>query len=215
MLEFDLMLLVVNMGYGSPALRLAKRNGVRGGTILRARGTMNSRILEFLELNDIRREVLIMAAERSVADNVVEILSKELGLKKPGHGIAACIPMRAIVGTRGPKDQVKSEGHTMTNPNHQAIFTVVDKGMAEGVVNAAKAAGARGGTIINARGSGIHETEVLFAMPIEPERELVMIIVQADIAERVIESIREQIHLDEAGKGVMFVLDVRSATGLY
>ena len=56
----------------------------------------------------------------------------------------------------------------------QAILTVVEKGHAEEVIDAAVQAGSHGGTIINARGSGVHETATLFGLGIEPEKELVI-----------------------------------------
>lgn len=58
------------------------------------------------------------------------------------------------------------------NTMYQAVFTVVDKGNAEAVIDAATSAGSRGATIINAKGSGIHENNMLFSMPIEPEKKL-------------------------------------------
>lgn len=95
-----------------------------------------------------------------------------------------------------------------------AIFTIVDKGKADDVVDAAKKAGARGGTIINARGSGIHETQTLFAMDIEPEKEIVLILVEKAVLEPVIQSIRENLKIDEPGKGIIFVQEVTETYGL-
>lgn len=217
MLEFELILLVVNKGQGTPALRLAKKHGVRGGTIFFGRGTIKSKLLEFLELSDIQREIVIMGARYPVVDETIQALSKELALHKPGHGIVVTIPMGALFGTHLDLEctQQETEAKEVSEPMYQGIFTVVDKGQAEGVVDAAKSAGARGGTIINARGSGIHETEVLFAMPIEPEREVVMIVAARNISDGVIRSIRERLHLDEPRHGIMFVLDIREAHGLY
>ena len=64
-------------------------------------------------------------------------------------------------------------------------------------MDAATEAGARGGTIINARGSGIHETSKLFAMEIEPEKEIVLIISEVAQAESITSAIREKMKIDE------------------
>ena len=61
---------------------------------------------------------------------------------------------------------------------YQSIIAIVERGHAENVIDAATQAGSRGGTIINARGSGIHETSTLFAMEIEPEKEVVLIVAE-------------------------------------
>lgn len=99
--------------------------------------------------------------------------------------------------------------------NYQAIYTIVDKGKAEWVIEAAAKGGASGGTVINARGSGIHETEKIFQMAIEPEKELVLILAKCNLVEGICQNIREELHIDDPGKGIIFVQDVRSAFGLF
>ena len=83
------------------------------------------------------------------------------------------------------------------------------------MVEAANKAGSRGATIINGRGSGIQETSKLFAMDIEPEKEIVMIISQSSLTEKIVSSVREDLKIDEPGRGVIFVQEVNKACGLY
>ncbi|MDD2441331.1 MAG: P-II family nitrogen regulator, partial [Eubacteriales bacterium] len=101
------------------------------------------------------------------------------------------------------------------NTMYQAISVVVDKGRAELVIDAAARAGSKGGTIINARGSGIHETQKLFAMAVEPEKELVLILSRHDQTEAIVDAIREDLKIDEPGNGIMFIEPVSQAYGLY
>jgi nitrogen regulatory protein PII len=97
---------------------------------------------------------------------------------------------------------------------YKAICTIVDRGKGEDVMDAANSAGARGGTIINARGSGIHETNMLFSMPIEPEKEMVIILSQNDLVDPIVSAIREKLKIDEPGNGIIFVQDVNKTYGL-
>ena len=95
-----------------------------------------------------------------------------------------------------------------------AITTIVEKGNAELVIDAATKAGAKGGTIINARGSGIHETKKLFNMDIEPEKEMVLILVEVEKTDAIVEAIRAGAGLDEPGRGILFVQEVGQAYGI-
>ena len=97
---------------------------------------------------------------------------------------------------------------------YQAIYTIVDRGRAQAVIEAAERVGSRGGTVINARGSGIHETSKLFSMEIEPEKEIVLIVAQTQKTSDIVSAIREELGIDEAGKGIVFVQDVSEAFGL-
>lgn len=213
--ELELICMIVDFGLGSKAIKIAKRNGISGGTIFLGKGTIPNRILEFLELNDSRKEIVLMIADKTTAYQALEILKKELAFHKPNHGIAFSISVDNIFGSKRfqslENKGIKGEGNTM----YQAIFTIVDKGTAENVITAANKGGARGGTIINARGSGIHETHTLFSMAIEPEKEIVMIISKTDLTDAIISSIREHIHIDEPGNGIIFILDVNKTYGLY
>ncbi len=96
-----------------------------------------------------------------------------------------------------------------------AITVIVDKGNAENVIDAAVRAGSTGGTIMNARGSGIHETSKVFSMDIEPEKEIVLILSEKESTEAIVSSIRKELKLDEPGNGILYIQDVRKAYGLY
>lgn len=98
---------------------------------------------------------------------------------------------------------------------YNTVIAVVDKGRAEKVIDAATEAGARGATIVNARGSGLHETSKIFAIEIEPEKELVIMVVAEGITEAVCENINNKLEIAKPGKGVLFVHSVNKAYGLY
>ncbi|KUO73549.1 MAG: transcriptional regulator [Clostridia bacterium BRH_c25] len=214
-LELELICLIVNHGSGSKVSKIAKQNGISGATVLLGKGTIKNRILELLDLTDIRKEIIIMISERKSAYQALEELDRELHLHKPNHGIAFTVSVESLIGVRNCKYDNVKESRGVENTMYKAIFVVVDKGSAEAVVEAATSAGSRGATIINARGSGIHETNMLFAMAIEPEKEMVMILSDNSVTDSIITSIREQMKIEEPGKGIMFVLDVNKTYGLY
>ncbi len=94
------------------------------------------------------------------------------------------------------------------------IVTIVNKGFAEEVVDAAKKAGAEGGTIINGRGTGIHENMKLFGVLIEPEKEIVLTIIDRTKSENVLIAIRNAVDLNKPGMGVAFVLEIEKTVGI-
>ena len=95
-----------------------------------------------------------------------------------------------------------------------AIFTVVNSGKASEVVDASLEAGARGGTIIHARGSGLNQTKLIFDMEIEPEKEIVLTIVDDDQLENVVEAIRKKSDVEKEGHGILFVIPISKAYGI-
>ena len=97
----------------------------------------------------------------------------------------------------------------------QAVLAIVEKGHAEEVIDAAVQAGSHGGTIINARGSGVHETATLFGMGIEPEKELVMILADQANTPQIVDTIYETLDLRQPGNGIVFVQNTTRVRGLY
>lgn len=97
---------------------------------------------------------------------------------------------------------------------YDLIVTVVNKGHSEKVVEASKKAGAEGGTIIYGRGTGIHEQAKLFSIAIEPEKELVLTLIDREKTDDVLEILLVEAELNKPGKGIAFVLEVERTIGI-
>ena len=77
MIDIEQVCIIVNFGLGSKLLHVAKNHGIPGGTILLGKGTVNNRILEFLGLSDIRKEIVLMVANKNTAEYVLEKLNEK------------------------------------------------------------------------------------------------------------------------------------------
>lgn len=212
---FELIYAIVNYGAGSKVLRKAKEFGIHGGTVYLGKGTVNNAFLNFLSLYDESKEVILLGTDKQTAEHALVKLNKEFQFNKPNHGIIFSTSVCSIVGSRWYKKEQIEEERGGSKSMYQVIITIVNRGKAEDVIEAASAAGSKGGTIINARGSGINETSKVFNMDIEPEKEMVMILSKEDITEAIVASIQEKLELDKPGNGIVFIQDVNKAYGIY
>ncbi|MBP1757889.1 MAG: transcriptional regulator [Firmicutes bacterium] len=206
---------IVNRNVGSRVLHAARKYGLSGGTILLGRGTIKNPLLEALALNDVKKEIVFLVAEESVGLKFLENLSKELKLQKQNHGIAFVRDVARVCGTKCLSCSGLQDIGDEENAMYQSVYIIVDRGKGETAVEAATKAGAKGATIISARGSGIHETSRLFNMEIEPEKEIVLIILKSEIAEKVVSAVRTEMDIDKPGNGIIFVQNVRQVYGLF
>lgn len=211
----ELIHVIVNNGLGSKVLHSAKNCGITGGTVLLGRGTVNNKKLDFLGISDVRKEIVLMVADGVKAEGVMDRLDKEFKFDKPNHGIAYTMQVTRVVGTRGCKPDYNIEERGVEGNMYQAITVIVERGKAEDVIDAATKAGSKGGTIINGRGSGIHETSKLFFMDIEPEKEIIIILSKVDKTNEIVASISKEMKIEEPGNGIIFVQEVNRAYGLY
>ena len=214
MARFELICCVVNWGDASKTLKSARKYGVKGGTIFLGRGAVNNRLLELLQLNEVRKEIITMIVERELAADAIKGISEDMEFHKPNHGIAFSHPVSVFIGsanTTGETSEISEGSESMYN----IIYVIVDKGKGEDVIGAAKKAGSTGGTIINARGADVHEVQKLFSIEIEPEKEEVFIITRKEMKNGIIESIKSHMKLEEPGTGILFVLDINEVYGLH
>ena len=210
---FELIYAVVGYGLGSKFMHKARDYGLQGGTILPAKGTVQNAILNFFSLYDERKEMVLMGTDSRTAEEVMTKLARDFHFEKPNKGIAFSTPMRAIIGSRQTEKVL--EDKERKDMMYQLITTIVNRGKAEEVIDAAKSAGSKGGTIINARGSGVHETMKLFNIEIEPEKEVVLILSVKEAVENIVESIRQNLDIDKPGNGIIFIQEVSRAYGIY
>lgn len=212
--NIELIFVIVNKGIAYKIVKEAKKQGVKGATTTMGKGTASNKLLNYIGLGDIRREIVLMVAPSDIANTAIDALNKKFEFSKPNHGIAFTITVSKVFGTTS----CQTEDNYMKGSEKQMynlITIIVEKGNAEDVMDAAKKAGAKGGTIVNARGSGIHETTTLFNMEIEPEKEIVLIISKKEETDPIVNKIQEDFNIDEPGKGIVFIQGINKAYGLY
>ncbi len=98
--------------------------------------------------------------------------------------------------------------------NFDLIVTILAKGYAGKAMEAARHGGAWGGTILSARGSGIHETEKFLGINIEPEKEVLLILVKHSEKKNIMEALVKASGLATPGRGISFSLPVEDVAGI-
>lgn len=97
---------------------------------------------------------------------------------------------------------------------HDVIFCIVNSGFSEVVMDAAKKGGAKGGTVINARGTAGNEAEKFFGITVQEEKEIVMILVSSESKDKILQNLYDEVGLNSAGQGIAFSLPVDGVVGL-
>ena len=97
---------------------------------------------------------------------------------------------------------------------HELIICIVNTGFTDVVMDAAREKGARGGTVIHGRGTANKEAEAFFHISIQPDKEMVMILVPSDIKDDVLHAVYQSAGLKTAGQGIAFALPVTNVVGI-
>ena len=207
-----LLFVIVNRGRANAVLQKAREWGATEATIFLGKGTVQSRVLEMLGLVETHKEILMIPSSNRQCAQLHKMLGKEFMLRKRNKGIAFSIPYkRWRLQTARQEEKWTPKD---VNASYFCIMTIVDKGQGNACVKAARAAGAKGGTLIHGRGAGI-PTDLYFALVIEPQKDIVMIISTKDKAAKIRERIFSNLELEKTGNGIIFTLPVHRVNGLY
>ena len=102
----------------------------------------------------------------------------------------------------------------MKTNDHVVVFAIVNAGFAEDVMEVAREQGVRGGTILNARGVVNEESAAFFGITLHADKEILMMVVEKDIRDRVLNAIYKEMGMAKKARGIAFSLPVSDVAGL-
>lgn len=102
----------------------------------------------------------------------------------------------------------------MKTENHEVIFAIVNSGFAEEAMAIAREQGARGGTILNARGVAQEKEAAFFGITIHPEKEILMLVVEKNVRNNILNALYTHMGMDKKAQGIVFSLPVSDVAGL-
>jgi nitrogen regulatory protein PII len=194
---------------------LAKKKGICHGIIIQGKGTVNNHALTLFGIRNQKQNVINILMDKAEASKILDYLVERLGLSESGHGIiyttnVSCAVCDGSAATGRFSCGSEAEDESM----YKKLTVIVNRGMADDVMDIAREYGAKGGTILHGRGTGADCDTKLFGMEIEPEKELIIILLPTAIAGSVTEALFRELHLDTPGQGILFVEPVSDVRGL-
>ena len=97
--DHEVIFAIVNSGFAEEAMDVAREQGVRGGTILNARGVAREKEATFFGITvHAEKEILMMVVEKDIRDNVLNALYSRMGMANKAQGIAFSLPVSDVAG---------------------------------------------------------------------------------------------------------------------
>ncbi len=178
------------------------------------RGTATTEILDCLGLEATEKAVLMLAAPNS--RRLVRRAERDLWLDVPGRGILMTVPIASIGGARARDYLLPQEGEESMEQErtHELIIVITNRGRTDQVMNAARSAGASGGTSIHAKGTGTELAKKFFGVSIAAEKELVFILAEAEKRRPIMKAVMDQAGMQTEAQSLVFSLPVTDIAGL-
>ncbi len=221
-MHLKLLISIVDRGKGEAVASAVARDGALYHCLMLGSGMAHPDVLGLLGLTDSAKDVIVSAIRSECVPSAIRRLTKALDLTRPGHGITFTVPLSSVGGARtleilsgsGQSSAGKEEEQPMEAPANELIVTIVNRGFSDAVMDIARGAGARGGTMVHARGAGLQNAEQFFGMVIQPEKEMLLIVVPKEDKLPVMQAIVKGAGLHMPGKGIVFSLPVTEVMGM-
>ena len=185
-----------------------------------AHGTAKSQSLDLLGIEPSEKVIHQTVITQNKMEELTGALEKEFQIDLPDKGIALAVPLTSIA-TKTTLDFF-SGGHAedeMTNQKQpenmpmELIVAICNKGHTEDVMEAARAAGAGGGTILHAKGTGTEYAEKFFGISIVDEKEIIYIVSGKEKRNAIMQAIVDHAGAGTTAHALVFSLPVTNTAG--
>ena len=217
----SLLVTIVDRGKAESVTALLSREGAINHTVALGRCTAHKGILSLLGLKDTDKDVVFSFLPSQVAAGALRRLSYAVDMDRPGKGIAFVVPVGSVGGAATLKmlsgDDIQPQGEEkkeMDPYQHELVVAIMNKGFSETAMEAARPAGAGGGTVIHARGAAPQEGSHFFGITIQPEKEMLLIVVEKENKVPVMQAVCRAAGLQTEGHGIVFSLPVTELMGI-
>ena len=183
-----------------------------------ARGTATSETLDLYGLEATEKALLITVAGGDMAKQIMRAAKRKLFIDVPGNGIMLAIPIKSVGGGRTLAFLSGGAAPDKTAPEltfeHELIMAVANEGHTDTVMDAARSAGAAGGTVLHAKGTVGKLSEKFLGVSLADEKEVVLIVSKAGEKTAIMNAIAQQAGVDTTAGAIAFSLPISSVAGL-
>lgn len=220
MSELYMMTTIANRNMLPRFLGFYQEQGVNVNLITLGRGTAASEVMDYFGLESAEKAVLFGVVTDEVWRALKKGLQNRLRIDVPGTGIAFTVPLSSIGGGRELRfltqhqDFVKGEENTLKDTIHELLVVIANQGYSNLIMEAAKGAGAGGGTVIHARGTGMERAESFFGVSLASEKEIIFIVSRTGLRSKIMRAVMKEAGMESKAKSIIFSLPVTSTAGL-
>lgn len=216
-MELYCVIAITDHERGEAMNTLYRAAGLRGILSMPGRGTATSEHLAIYGLDATEKYVISGVGNGDEAEGLIKSAKRKLFIDIPGNGVMLTVPLKSVAGGKTLAyltDEQKSGGAPRMDFEHELIIVILNEGYSDFVMDAARAAGAGGGTVLHAKGTGGTRGEKFFSVSLADEKDMIYIIAHKDEKAAIMRSINEQAGPGSRAGAICFSLPISSVAGL-
>ena len=218
MKELNLLLIIAREKDRAAYEKYFSRHALASYTTLPCRGTAQNKVLDLLGIEQTEKTIFLSVIGKQQTKDVLNTLPDQMEIDLPGRGIGLVIPVNSMGGVRsmqaltGSTDAEEREVVKMEYNAH-LIIAILNKGFSDVAMEAARAAGAGGGTVVHAKGTAAANAEKFFGMSLAEEKELIFIVTTGKQKKEIMRAIMDKAGVNSDAHALVFSLPVAATAG--
>ena len=183
-------------------------------------GTASSEMLDYFGMESREKIVIFTVVTWESWKHVKGQMEQKLNIDVPGTGISFLIPVSSVGGGKALRyllagqEYEKEEESELKNTEYELLVVISNYGYNNLVMEAAREAGAGGGTVVHARGTGRERAEKFLGVTLAEEKEMTFIVTRTEKKNEIMKAIMEKAGMDSKAKSILFSLPVTETAGL-
>ena len=216
-MELYYVLAITDRHKSEKMFSLYKDAGLRLCMMSLGRGTATDEHLSLHDLEATEKAIISGIGSAGEAKGLLKNARNKLYIYIPGNGIMLTVPLKSVAGGKTLAylgGNTEKGGKPDMNFAHELIIVILNEGHVDLVMDAARASGAGGGTVLHAKGTGGIGTEKFFGVSLADEKDMVYIVAHSDEKTAIMRSITEQAGPGTSAGAICFSLPISSVAGL-
>ena len=184
---------------------------------LSGKGTAIRSMLDLLGIESNLKRIMLSVANEEKTREFITRQKRQLHIGVPGHGIVIAVPVKSIGGGKTVAYLRGEDGTAKYTPSlnyaYELIVVIANEGRTDTVMNAARAAGARGGTVLHGKGTGSEAAMKFLNISIADEKEVILIVAPTAEKTAIMSEILKKAGPDTDAKAIAFSLPTSAVAG--
>lgn len=216
-MELYYMIAIVDRNKAARLTQLYQAAGLRMILTKLGRGTATSEHLSIYGLDDTPKAIVAAIASGDEARQLLKAAKRKLFIDIPGNGIMMTVPLKSVAGGKTLAyltDTARTGGAPSMEFSHELIIVVLNEGYTDHVMDLARAAGASGGTVLHAKGTGGRQAEKFFGVRLADEKDMLYIVARSEEKAAIMHAISEHAGPGTRPGAICFSLPISAIAGL-
>lgn len=216
-MELNFMITIIDRDKAGKMAKLYHDAGLHMTLTSLGRGTATREHLSLYDLERTDKAIVSAVAGKEEKKQLLKAAKQKMLIDIPGNGIMMSVPIKSVGGGKTLAyltDNHMEGGKPEMEFQHELIIIILNEGFSDTVMDAARSAGAAGGTVLHAKGTGAARAEKFFGVSLAEEKDVIYIVSKTAEKAAIMRAVNSECGAGTPAGAICFSLPISSVVGL-